>query len=85
MKICEHLNSRERHILSRSLFHFNFFLSDEFHKALNKNDEKGQKKNLKIMEEVTALFKKLGLNDEDMHEISFDGTKYYYRFKEVNK
>ena len=30
------LNDRERHLLARSLFRFNVFLSDEFHKAQEK-------------------------------------------------
>ena len=36
------------------------------------------------MQEVTKLFEKIGLTDEDMKDVSFDGTKYYYRFKEDN-
>ena len=76
------LNNRERHLLARSLFRFNVFLSDEFQKAQEKRDEKESKKNVKIMQEVTALFNKLNLTDEDMKDVSFDGTKYYYRFKE---
>jgi len=75
------LNDRERHILSRSLFHFNIHLCGEIHKAEEKRDEKESKKNLKIMQEVTTLFEKLGLNDQDMYELEFDGTKYYDRFE----
>ncbi len=30
-------------------------------------------------------FAELGLTDEDLYELSFDGTKYDYRFKEQNK
>ena len=78
----EHLNNRERHLLARSLFHFNVFLSDEFHKSQEKRDEKESKKNVKIMQEVTTLFEKLGLTDDDMKELGFDGTNYYYRFEE---
>ena len=78
------LNDRERHLLARSLFRFNVFLADEFQKAHEKRNEKEQKKNVKIMQEVTALFEKIGLTDEDMKDVSFDGTKYYYRFKEDN-
>ena len=80
----EHLNNRERHLLARSLFHFNVFLSDEFHKSQDKRDEKESKKNVKIMQEVTTLFEKLGLTDDDMKELGFDGTNYYYRFEEDN-
>ena len=77
------LNDRERHLLARSLFRFNVFLSDEFYKAQEKRDEKESKKNVKIMQEVTTLFEKIGLTDDDMKDVSFDGTKYYYRFKEA--
>ena len=84
MNISSHLNNRERHLLARSLFRFNVFLADQFNKAHEKKDEKEQKKNVKIMQEVTALFEKIGLTDEDMKDVSFDGTKYYYRFKEDN-
>ena len=80
----EGLNDRERHLLTRSLFQFNVFLSDEFHKAQEKRDEKESKKNVKIMQEIVALFEKLNLTDDDMKDVSFDGTKYYYRFKEDN-
>ena len=80
----ESLNDRERHLLARSLFSFNVFLSDEFHKAQEKRDEKESKKNVKIMQEIVALFEKLNLTDDDMKDVSFDGTKYYYRFKEDN-
>ena len=78
------LNDRERHLLARSLFRFNVFLSDEFYKAQEKRDEKESKKNVKIMQEIVALFEKLNLTDYDMKDVSFDGTKYYYRFKEDN-
>ena len=78
------LNDRESHLLARYLFRFNVFLADEFQKAHEKRDEKKQKKNVKIMQEVTALFKKIGLTDDDMKDVSFDGTKYSYRFKEDN-
>ena len=78
------LNDRERHLLARSLFRFNVFLADEFNKAHEKRDEKESKKNVKIMQEIVALFKKLNLTDDDMKDVSFDGTKYYYRFKEDN-
>ena len=78
------LNDRERHLLARSLFRFNVFLSDEFYKAQEKRDEKESKKNVKIMQEIVALFKKLNLTDDDMKDVSFDGTKYYYRFEEDN-
>ena len=77
------LNDRERHLLARSLFRSNVFLSDEFHKSQEKRDEKESKKNVKIMQEIVALFEKLNLTDDDMKDVSFDGTKYYYRFKEV--
>jgi len=80
----EGLNDRERHLLARSLFRFNVFLSDEFHKAQEKRDEKESKKNVKIMQEIVALFEKLNLTDDDMKDVSFDGTKYYYRFDEDN-
>ena len=80
----EALNDRERHLLARSLFQFNVFLSDEFHKAQEKRDEKESKKNVKIMQEIVALFEKLNLTDDDMKDVSFDGTKYYYRFEEEN-
>jgi hypothetical protein len=76
------LNDRERHLLARSLFRFNVFLADEFNKAHEKRDEKESKKNVKIMQEITALFEKLNLTDDDMKDVSFDGTKYYYRFPE---
>ena len=82
MNISLHLNNRERHLLARSLFHFNVFLSDEFHKAQEKRDENESKKNVKIMQEIVRLFEKLNLTDDDMKDVSFDGTKYYYRFKE---
>ena len=36
------------------------------------------------MQEIVALFEKLNLTDDDMKDVSFDGTKYYYRFKEDN-
>ena len=78
------LNDRERHLLARSLFRFNVFLADQFDKAYEKRDEKEQKKNVKIMQEVTALFEKIGLTDDDMKDVSFNGTKYFYRFKEDN-
>ena len=52
------LNDRERHLLARSLFRFNVFLADEYNKAHEKRNEKKQKKNLKIMQEVTTLFEK---------------------------
>ena len=78
------LNDRERHLLARSLFRFNVFLSDEFHKAQEERDEKESKKNVEIMQEVTTLFEKIGLTDDDMKDVSFDGTKYYYRFEEDN-
>ena len=77
------LNDRERHLLARSLFRYNVFLADEYNKAHEKRNEKKQKKNLKIMQEVTTLFEKIGLTDDDMNDVSFDGTKYYYRFKEA--
>ena len=80
----EGLNDRERHLLARSLFRFNVFLADEFNKAHEKRDEKESKKNLKIMQEIVALFEKLNLTDDDMKDVSFDGTKYYYRFEEDN-
>ena len=80
----EGLNDRERHLLARSLFRFNVFLADEFNKAHEKRDEKESKKNLKIMQEIMALFEKLNLTDDDMKDVSFDGTKYYYRFEEDN-
>ena len=76
-------NDKERHILSRSLFYFNIHLCGEIHKAEKKSDEKKSKKNLKIMQEVTTLFEKLGLNDQDMYKLEFDGSKYYDRFEEV--
>ena len=75
-------NKRERHLLARSLFRFNVFLADQFDKAHEKRDEEESRKNLKIMQEVTALHDKLGLTNEDLYELSFDGTKYDYRFKE---
>ncbi len=78
------LNDRERHILSRSLFHFNIHLCGEIHNAEEKRDEKQSKKNVKIMQEIVALFEKLNLTDDDMKDVSFDGTKYYYRFEEDN-
>ena len=84
MKVISDLNDRERHLLARSLFRFNVFLADEFNKAHEKRDEKESKKNVKIMQEIVALFKKLNLTDDDMKDVSFDGTKYYYRFKEDN-
>ena len=80
----EGLNDRERHLLARSLFRFNVFLADEFNKAHEKRDEKESKKNVKIMQEIVALFEKLNLTDDDMKDVSFDGTKYYYRFEEDN-
>ena len=80
----EGLNDRERHLLARSLFRFNVFLSDEINKAYEKRDEKESKKNVKIMQEIVALFEKLNLTDDDMKDVSFDGTKYYYRFEEDN-
>ncbi len=80
----EGLNDRERHLLARSLFRFNVFLADEYNKAHEKRDEKESKKNLKIMQEIVALFEKLNLTDDDMKDVSFDGTKYYYRFEEDN-
>ena len=81
----EGLNDRERHLLARSLFRFNCFLSEEINEAYERRDEKTKKKNTKIMQEVAALYEKLGLTNEDMHELSFDGTKYHNRFEEVNK
>ena len=78
------LNDRERHLLARSLFRFNVFLADEFNKAHEKRDEKESKKNVKIMQEIVALFEKLNLTDDDMKDVSFDGTKYHYRFEEDN-
>ena len=54
MKIISDLNIRERHLLARSLFHFNVFLSDEFHKAQEERDEKESKKNVEIMQEDKA-------------------------------
>ena len=42
----ENLNDRERHLLARSLFSFNVFLSEEFQKAQEKRDEKKSKKNI---------------------------------------
>ncbi len=36
------------------------------------------------MQEIVALFEKLNLTDDDMKDVSFDGTKYYYRFEEDN-
>ena len=81
----EGLNDRERHLLARSLFRFNCFLSEEINEAYESRDEKTKKKNTKIMQEVAALYEKLGLTNEDMYELSFDGTKYQYRFGEVNK
>ena len=80
----ENLNDRERHLLARSLFSFNVFLSEEFQKAQEKRDEKESKKIVNFMQEVVALFKKLNLTDDDMKDVSFDGTKYYYRFEEDN-
>jgi len=76
------LTDRERHLLARSLFRFNVFLSDEIKEADEREDEKESKKNVKVMQEISALFEKLGLTDKDMSELSFDGTKYHYRFKE---
>ena len=63
------LNQREKHLLSRSLFRFNCFLAEEFKKAMNKKNEHNQKKNVDTMQEVTALFEKLGLTDKDLQEI----------------
>ena len=80
----EGLNDRERHLLARSLFRFNCFLSEEINEAYERRDEKTKKKNTKIMQEIVALFEKLNLTDDDMKDVSFDGTKYYYRFKEDN-
>ena len=78
------LNHRERHLLARSLFRFHVFLADECNKAHEKRDEKESKKNVKIMQEIVALFEKLNLTDDDMKDVSFDGTKYHYRFEEDN-
>ena len=78
------LNDRQRHLLARSLFRFNCFLIETINEAYERRDEKTKKKNTKIMQEITALYEKLDLTDEDMNELSFDGTKYYYRFKEDN-
>ena len=78
MKLTSDLNDRERHLLARSLFRFNVFLADEI------RDENVSKKNVKIMQEVSALFEKLGLTDKDMNDVIFDGTKYSYRFEEEN-
>ena len=61
-------NKRERHLLARSLFRFNVFLADQFDKAHEKRDEEESRKNLKIMQEVTALHDKLGLTNENMYE-----------------
>ena len=80
----EGLNDRERHLLARSLFRFNVFLSDQIEEAHERRDEKESKKNLKIMQEIVALFEKLNLTDDDMKDVSFDGSKYYYRFMEDN-
>jgi len=80
----EGLNDRERHLLARSLFRFNVFLSDQIEEADEKRDEKESKKNVKIMQEIVALFEKLNLTDDDMKDVSFDGSKYSYRFKEDN-
>ncbi len=85
MNISSHLNNRERHLLARSLFRFNVFLAHAHDKFQEKRDEKQSKKIVKTMQEVTALHKKLGLTDEDLYELSFDGTKYDYRFKEQTK
>ena len=85
MNISSHLNNRERHLLARSLFRFNCFLSEGINEAYEREDEKTKKKNTKIMQEVAALYEKLGLTNEDMYELSFDGTKYDYRFKEQTK
>ena len=61
-------NKRERHLLARSLFRFNVFLSEQIEKAHEKRDEEESKKNLKIMQEVTALHDNLSLTNEDMYE-----------------
>ena len=63
------LNQREKHLLSRSLFRFNCFLAEEFKEAIDKRNENNQKKNVDTMQEVTALFEKLGLTDKDLQEI----------------
>jgi len=84
MKIISDLNIRERHLLARSLFRFNCFLSEEINEADEREDRKEAKKNIKIMQEVAALYEKLGLTNEDMYEVNFDGIKYHDRFKEDN-
>ena len=76
------LTDRERHLLARSLFRFNCFLSEGINEAYEREDEKTKKKNTKIMQEVAALYEKLGLTNKDMNELSFDGTKYHNRFQE---
>ena len=63
------LNERERHLLSRSLFRFNVFLAEEFDKATEHGNTNTSKENVMIMQEVTALFEKLGLTDKDLQEI----------------
>ncbi len=82
MNISSHLNNRERHLLARSLFRFNVFLAHAYDKSHEKRNEKQSKKIVQTMQEVTALHDKLGLTNEDLYELSFDGTKYDYRFKE---
>ena len=62
-----------------------FFLLMHMTNLKKKEMKNNQKKLVETMQEVTALHKKLGLTDEDLYELSFDGTKYDYRFKEQTK
>ena len=60
------LNIREPHLLARSLFRLQSFLTEKFLK--NSEDEVKQEKYLKVIHEVTGLFFKLGLTDKDLFE-----------------
>ena len=48
----ENLNDRERHLLARSLFSFNVFLSEEFQKAQEKRKSGVQQEAIKFVESI---------------------------------
>jgi len=68
-QLISELNIRERHLLARSLFRLQSFLIERSKILKNCEDEVKQEKYLKVIHEVTELFFKLGLTDEDLFEI----------------
>jgi len=65
-------NRKERHLLARSLFRFNSFLLEESKILERPQDEIELKKISETMQEVLALFEKLGLNDKDLYKLEND-------------